>query len=130
MDDYAGVPRAGDILIADDDVALRTVLTDLLRFEGYTIREAFNATEALMEITNHPPALLFLDITMPMVSGIEVFHQLRRAGQSFPIIIITGSPERARSLIEQYQVICMQKPLDLTEVLAYAAKYVQRARTA
>src|SRR5690242_1315189 len=113
MDDYAGVPRAGDILIADDDVALRTVLTDLLRSEGYTVREAFNATEALMQIANPPPALLLLDIMMPMVSGVEVFHQLRRFGQLFPIVLITGSPDSARSLVEKYQIICIQKPLDL-----------------
>src|SRR4051812_16822139 len=117
MDDYTGAPRAGDILIADDDIGLRNVLVDFLRTEGYAVREAFNATEALMQIAHHPPALLLLDIAMPMVSGVEVFRQLRAAGLAFPIVVITGSPASAKPLIEKHQVICIPKPFDLATLL-------------
>jgi DNA-binding response OmpR family regulator len=127
MDDYTGAPRAGDVLIADDDVALRGLLVRFLRDEGFAVREAFNATEALMQIAARPPALLLLDIMMPEISGLQVFDQLRTAGQSFPIVVITGLPGNAQSLIEQYHIICIEKPLDLAELLRCVAKYVQRA---
>jgi CheY-like chemotaxis protein len=129
MDADAAIPRSRDILIADDDIELRTLLADVLRAEGYAVREAFNATEALMEIASHSPALLLLDIMMPEVSGIEVFDQLRAAGQSFPIVLITALPDQVAHLVEKYQVTCIPKPFPLNRILDCVAQYVQRGRT-
>lgn len=126
MDDYTGVPRPGDVLIADDDVALRSLLVRFLRREGFAVREAFNATEALMEVAAQPPALLLLDILMPEISGLEVFDQLRASGESFPIVVVTGTPGSAAHLVEKYHVICMAKPIDFNRLLNCVAKYVQR----
>lgn len=121
--------RTGDVLIADDDVELRSLLAEFLRAEGYAVREAFNATEALMEIASHPPALLLLDIMMPEVSGIEVFDQLRAAGQSFPIVVITALPDRVSDLVEKHQITCIPKPFQLNLLLECVAQHVQRQRT-
>jgi CheY-like chemotaxis protein len=115
-----------DILIVDDDPAIVEMLTELLIFEGYRVRSGRNGHEALAAIMAERPALLLLDLQMPEMNGAEVIQAL--LGTPFadlPIAIITATPAEAKPLVNQSNVACMAKPLDLDALLAGVAEALQ-----
>lgn len=65
------------IVLADDDLDLRTIYATALRADGHEIFEACDGTEAIALAIEHRPALLLLDVWMPGVSGFEVLERLR-----------------------------------------------------
>ena len=65
------------ILIIDDEVQIRKLLTITLTSYDYKVVEAVNAKEALTTVANHPPDLVLLDIGLPDMSGHQVLSHLR-----------------------------------------------------
>jgi CheY-like chemotaxis protein len=65
------------IVLADDEADLRTVYATCLREAGYEVCEAADGREAVVLVTAHRPALLLLDVWMPVLNGFEVLDQLR-----------------------------------------------------
>lgn len=66
-----------EILIVDDEPAIRKLLRITLESEGYRVQEAVNAKEGLVMAANHPPALILLDLGLPDKNGQEVLTELR-----------------------------------------------------
>jgi len=115
--------NSGDILVVDDDRAIVEMLTEILMYEGYQVRSARNGREALAAILAQRPALVLLDLQMPEMTGAEVIHTLKRTSfADLPIAIITASPAEALPLVNQSNVACMAKPLDLDALLAGVAE--------
>ncbi len=79
-----------DILIVDDEVALRKNLGLLLTRNGHAIREAGNGREAMRLVANKLPDLLVTDIFMPEKDGIEVIQEVRRLHPQLRIIAMSG----------------------------------------
>jgi DNA-binding response OmpR family regulator len=65
------------IVLADDEADLRTIYATALREAGYVVFEAADGREALAMVRVHRPALLILDVWMPVLNGIEVLDRLR-----------------------------------------------------
>src|SRR5437867_9928349 len=81
------------ILIADDDLGVRTLLRNLLEPEGYAIIEAQSGEQALALANELHIDAFLLDFEMPRMNGIVVCRALRAMAQyqSAPIIFVTGS---------------------------------------
>ena len=111
-----------DILVVDDDSMIVEMLIDLLTFEGYAARGACNGREALDMITARRPAVLLLDLHMPVMDGAELIHTLSQtAFADLPIIIITALPADAQRIAHRHTVAWMTKPLDIDALLARLA---------
>lgn len=65
------------IVLADDDPDLRSIYAALLRSEGFEVYEACDGSSAIAEVVGHHPALLLLDVWMPVLNGFEVLQHLR-----------------------------------------------------
>lgn len=65
------------IVLADDDPDLRSIYAALLRSEGFEVYEAPDGPSAIAEVIGHRPALLLLDVWMPVLNGFEVLQHLR-----------------------------------------------------
>jgi two-component system KDP operon response regulator KdpE len=80
------------ILIVDDDARLREFVRVNLEMDGYTVREAGNASEGLAALEEEPPDLILLDVMMPEVDGWEMLRRVReRHGvDSIPVIMFSG----------------------------------------
>ena len=78
------------ILIADDDPQVREILKIFLTKQGYHVDEAENGAQALSMLDNALPDLVFLDIVMPDLSGIETLRWIRRKYPDLNVIIMTG----------------------------------------
>jgi excisionase family DNA binding protein len=80
------------VLIVDDDERLREFVRVNLEMEGYTVREASNATEGLAALDDTPPALILLDVMMPEVDGWEMLRRVqeKHGVGSIPVIMFSG----------------------------------------
>lgn len=77
------------ILIIDDEVQIRKLLTITLESYSFTVQAATTAKEGLTAVANHPPDLVLLDLGLPDESGHEVLHHLRE-WYTNPIIILSA----------------------------------------
>ena len=78
-----------EILIVDDEVQIRKMLTITLQSNDYRVSEAINAKEAIVKAANHPPELILLDLGLPDESGHIVLQKLRE-WYNKPIIILSA----------------------------------------
>ena len=122
-------PTSGRILIADDDAAIRTMLGELLRGEGYDTREAKSGNEVLRIVPVEEPDLLLMDLRMPEQDGIQIMRRL--AAQDLPvnnIIMMTafGTSSAAIEAMHLGAYDYITKPFDLDKVLFTIKRYFER----
>lgn len=81
------------VLVADDDEAIRTLLSDMLRDEGYGVDQAADGSEALARLEGDElPDLIVLDLMMPGVTGWDVLEALEESPRlaSIPVVVLTA----------------------------------------
>lgn len=78
------------ILIVDDNIAMRRLLTRFLEKEGYKIDTAENGKSAIEKIKNYKPQLVLLDYQLPDKNGIEVLESIKQIDESIIVIILTA----------------------------------------
>lgn len=85
------------ILVVDDDKTTAMYLADLLRMLGHRVDVAFGPRGALYKLNDLRPDILFLDVNMPGVDGLEICRYLRRdpATAFIPVVIVSANEERA-----------------------------------
>ena len=79
------------IVLAEDDADLRALLAACLRREGHVVWEACDGGEAVGLVRAHAPALLLLDIWMPVLNGLEVLEHLGRSPEAVGMKIVVLS---------------------------------------
>src|SRR5512140_2846983 len=82
---------AREILIVDDEVGIRELLSEILQDEGYRVSLAENATEARSYRQKQQPALVLLDIWMPDTDGVTLLREWAASGQlTMPVVMMSG----------------------------------------
>ena len=81
------------ILCADDEMAIRLLVSEELKEEGYVVYTAANGREALNIIEEVPLDLVILDIKMPEMDGIEALRQIKARYPDLPVVFFTGYGE-------------------------------------
>ncbi len=87
LEDGSPVPQ---ILIVDDEIAIREMMILFLEFEGYEVGAAENASQALRMFPERDWSLVITDRMMPGLSGEELAHEIRKLDADIPIILTTG----------------------------------------
>lgn len=82
-----------NILLVEDQDALRTTLSDRLRGEGYVVDTAKDGEEGLEKVTTSPFDLLILDVMLPYRNGFDLCRDIRQAGLATPILFLTARNE-------------------------------------
>jgi FixJ family two-component response regulator len=102
--------------LIDDDESVRESLPYLLKGFGFAVQAFSSAEEYLASDQVSQSKCLILDITMPGMSGPDLFEELRRLGWNTPVIFITAQKdERVRSqVLEQGAIACLFKPFSGT----------------
>lgn len=111
--------KMGKILIIDDQKAIRRALREILEFEDFQVEEAENGKEGFKKATETAYDMIFCDIKMPIMDGMEVLNELVKAGVDTPIIMISGhgNVETAVEAIKKGAFDFIEKPLDLNRIL-------------
>jgi excisionase family DNA binding protein len=78
------------VLVVDDDARLREFMRVNLEMEGYSVREASSADEALEAIDDQAPELVLLDVVMPGVDGWQMLQRMQERHGSIPVIMFSG----------------------------------------
>jgi len=78
------------ILVIDDEPAIRDSMKMILEYEGYEFQGAASGPEGLAAIERDPPDLVFLDIKMPGMDGLEVLDRIKATRELLPVIMISG----------------------------------------
>lgn len=107
------------VLIIDDERAIRRALKEILEYENCQVLEAENGKEGLDTIHSNTVDVIFCDIKMPIMDGMELLHQLKEEGSDVPIIMISGhgTLETAVQAIKIGAFDFIEKPLDLNRIL-------------
>ena len=107
------------VLVVDDDELIRQLLATILAEEGYPVRSASDAYQAMEEVSTDLPGLLLLDLMMPGVSGIEFLTRLRRSEpwHDLPVILISAHPRVHEIAQELGAYAALAKPFDVAALL-------------
>jgi len=107
------------VLLIDDERAIRRALREILEFEGCVVDEAENGAQALEKLKANTYDLLFSDIKMPQMDGLELLDQILALGIETPVIMISGhgTVETAVGAIKKGAFDFIEKPLDLNRIL-------------
>ena len=120
--------RSRLILVAEDQVTLRTSISRNLRARGFEVIEAANGMEALSLWDAEQPQLLILDVMMPRMDGLEVCRRVRERS-TVPIIVLTAmdaeSDKVAAFDLGADDYLC--KPFSVEELLARVRAVLRRA---
>ena len=118
------------LLIAEDDLHIRTGLIDALESEGYSVEAVADGQAALAAYQRQPPDLVLLDIMMPELSGYEVCRAIRRTDARTPVILLTAKGEEIDKVVglELGADDYVTKPFGVRELLARVAAVLRRSR--
>ena len=119
-----------DILLVEDKDSLRRVLRLTLENAGYSVTEAADAREALMEIARAPHRVVLTDLRMPHGSGLDVLRAARAADSDVPVIVMTafGSIDEAVQAMKDGAHDFLQKPVDSNHLLLLVERALEQAR--
>lgn len=108
-----------DILIIDDEKAIRKTLSEILSFEGYKIDEAADGEEGLRKFKEKAFDVVLCDIKMPKLDGIEFLQKAAEANPDVPIIMISGhgNIDTAVDAVKKGAYDYISKPPDLNRLL-------------
>jgi CheY-like chemotaxis protein len=114
------------ILVVDDDAEIRDVVQMILSAEGYDVTTAANGREALRAVAASRPAVMLLDLIMPVMDGRETLAQLRAQGIAVPVVIITAA-YRAQTEAQALSTAgYLAKPFDVAALLRAVSPFVVR----
>lgn len=107
------------LLIIDDEKSIRNTLKEILEFEGHDVSLAADGVEGLAMATSESFDVIFSDIKMPNMDGMELLERLNEANVDSSVIMISGhgSIDSAVDCIKKGAFDFIQKPLDLNRIL-------------
>ena len=109
----------GKILVIDDEESIRESFKMIFDFEGYNLIAAGTGEEGLTAIETQNPDLIFLDIKLPGMSGLDVLRSLKEKGNAAPVIMISGhgTIETAVEATKMGAFSFLEKPLERERLL-------------
>jgi len=117
------------ILIADDDAKNRKLLKVALRNYGYETIEVENGYRAVTSAKEHMPALILMDIQMPVMDGISALKTIRadESMKHIPVIAVTSYAMKGdlEKILTAGFASCITKPIDLKELIEIVEKYMK-----
>jgi len=123
---------ASDILIVDDEVDIRELVSGILTDEGHGTRTAADADTALHEIAGRRPSLIFLDIWLQgsRLDGLALLDEIKREHVDTPVIMISGhgNIETAVSAIKRGAYDYIEKPFKSDRLVLVAERALEASR--
>jgi CheY-like chemotaxis protein len=113
-------PRSERVLVVEDEDPLGEIVTEALADEGYEVRRARHGREALAILGSWLPAVIVLDLMMPLMDG-HTFRAAQRrlegGGAEVPIIVVSGARDAGTRAAELGAVDVLKKPFELDDLV-------------
>jgi DNA-binding NtrC family response regulator len=116
----------GRVLVVDDQHQVRVILSDMLRHLGYEVSGAERAENAIAAIVEVQPQVIFLDLQLPGISGLEALAYFRQHHPTVPVVVITGNSDDdiTRQVRERGAFDVIIKPFSLTALKNVVARAI------
>lgn len=98
-------------------MSILSAVTEILEFEGYEVERATNGAEGLAVIARVRPALIILDMRMPVLNGWEFAHALNERGLKVPTLVMTAAQDAKRWAREIGADGYVPKPFHISDLL-------------
>ena len=108
------------ILVVDDEFGDRETLKGILEDKGYRVATAQDGAEAIEMVKSKHYDIIFLDVRLPGMDGVETFEQVKKIDPKATVIMMTGYTveDLVKKAITQGAYTCMYKPFDVEKVIA------------
>ena len=108
------------ILVVDDLKSIRLTLGRILEDEGYTIVLAENGYQAIEAAKQTSFDLVFMDIKMPGINGVQTFREIKKISPRAAVIMMTASPaeELVREALDEGAYAVVYKPFDIEKIVS------------
>ena len=118
------------IAVIDDERSIRNSLKDIFSFENYDVCCAEDGLSGVALVKSEKPDVVFCDIRMPKVDGIEVLERIKSFAPEIPVIMISGhgTIETAVEAIRKGAYDFIEKPLDLNRILITVKNALDKSR--
>ncbi len=116
------------VLVVDDDPAIRGLLADALREEGYSVDLAAHGREALEAMRLSRPSTVIVDLMMPVMDGFSFIEQSHkeRLSDGVPIVVISAVQDAIRRVADVPVQAIVAKPFDLDDLVKLVGLYAER----
>jgi CheY-like chemotaxis protein len=123
------VTGRGRVLVVDDEPEVLDVLRELLEDLGYEASTAASGEQAIAAMATARPQVVFLDLAMPGISGLEALTYFRQHHRTVPVIVITGAPgqESAQKARAAGAFDVLAKPFDMATLRGLVAQAMRLA---
>jgi CheY-like chemotaxis protein len=111
------------VLVVDDDTSILDTVSAILSGEGYDVISAASGEEALEAVARRQPAVILLDMRMPVMDGWAVARALHTQGSTVPIVVMTAAENAKRWAEEVGADGFLAKPFGLDELLAAIERF-------
>jgi twitching motility two-component system response regulator PilH len=107
------------ILVTDDSVFQRNIITEILSESGYEYSEAENGLAALDILKSEKPDLILLDLLMPEMDGFHFLEEFNKSGYNIPVIVLTSDIQNTtkKRCMELGAAGFLNKPVEEEEIL-------------
>ena len=115
------------VLVVDDDPAIRGLVADALRGEGFTVDLAAHGREALDAMRTRRPSTVVLDLMMPIMDGfsfIEACHK-EQLCDGVPIVVMSAVQDALKRIAEIPVHACIAKPFDMDDLMRVIGHYAR-----
>lgn len=123
------------IVVAEDDDRMRCLVGEVLRREGYAVREVRDGGRLLVALTTDPDYsydetdLIISDIRMPVCTGLQIVQVLRETHCAIPVILMTAFSDRSvREAASRLGALILDKPFDLRDLCTTVAELLDGPR--
>ena len=121
---------AARILLIDDDAGIRDSMRMPLEYEGYEYTAAASAEEGIAAIQRESPDIVFLDIKMPGMDGLEALSQIKVLDEGLPVVMISahGSAAVGADATRRGAVDFIEKPFGAERLLVTIRNVLNQSR--
>ncbi len=123
---------SGDVLVVDDEQDIRELVAGILEDEGYEVRSAAGADEAMAQMRARAPALVILDVWLQgsSMDGLELLDEIRRAHAHLPVLMISGhgTIDTAVAAIQRGAYDFIEKPFKTDRLLVNVKRALEASR--
>jgi CheY-like chemotaxis protein len=114
-------PDGCEILVVDDEAEVSEAIVTLLELHGYRVGSVANGEEAIQLLQKHKPRLVFVDLVMPVLSGLDLIDAMRmdETLATIPIVAMTASHLQPRG------VPTLRKPFGIDGLIDAAKHYCE-----
>ncbi|MBA4392887.1 MAG: hypothetical protein C0407_04975 [Desulfobacca sp.] len=123
-------PEKVKILVVEDEFGLHEIFREIFRMEGYDVRIAVNGVQGYELYNKFKPHLVFTDIIMPEMNGLELVSKIREINPQIKVIYMSGFfgikqvKERIKEEVENYGYLTLSKPFKLSTMLEIVKDYL------